>query len=187
MKKINITKKQSDIINTLLKKTSREEVLNNHAQTAYEWNGSTNVLNFLSFDEMARILYEQNSYNILPNLESGDIIASTNNGELFKIISINPESKYINSDKGFIQKDAIRIATKEEKWFFERNRKLWEIRKNDILKPKKSGSIVEVNSVAENGKSMRFNGYNGFYTLENIRKNYSIISFSENREDNKHG
>lgn len=129
--KIQITQPQAEVVQMAMKtKENREAVLGYVARGVPIPNRSYRVLSVLPFDDLARVLYEPDSYEVKPAFEVGQYVSKTD-GNLFSNGSIAAKVKEIHSYRlildgptGHYTLDFIRPSTPEETKA-EKERQLW--------------------------------------------------------------
>ncbi len=119
---------------------------------AHSFHGAYEPLKAIGIDDMARFLYEPNSYEVEPRFKSGDWIVNKNK-QPFNVYSkpLAVEITSLVEDEGrararfaddccAVYFDEIRHATpeeiaeeKERRWWKKHGRKPWELREGDIL------------------------------------------------------
>lgn len=96
------------------------------------YTDSYKPLNNLTLDEMARILYEPNSYELeQPQFKVGDVVVRTSVGHTFIVEDINEVRVF--ADGNSHKKTNLRHATTEEKFWFDLGRKFREVKKGDKI------------------------------------------------------
>ena len=94
------------------------------------------------------------------------------------------------STYGNISRDEIRHATpeeiaeeKERRWWRARNRDVWELRAQDILKQKSGNELAEVKKVHNSGYLI--GKWTCYESKEYVKKHYTVVCLAENRLDVK--
>src|SRR5699024_11188911 len=107
-------------------------VMNDHVQTIDNWGNDLESLNQLPPHQLARILYEPNSFEVEPEFEIGQWVKSRHGIGTGKITKIDRMGQY--TDFAMIgASDDIRNATPQEiaaektrRWWKESGRGVWE-------------------------------------------------------------
>lgn len=196
MSKVKITQEQINRIESHLNTISTQEsLLKLHATSGWEQNKNL-CLNDLSLHDMARILYEPNSYEVEPKFKADDWVFIANEGMhnrgkfIGQVVSVNENNKSIKLDNGWsivAHSKHLRhatpeeIATEKQCRFFDRNgRGVWELKQNDVLSGYKLSSSTVYGT---NEKGVQFSELSIFKTWEDIQKNYKVVCFAEGRLD----
>ena len=130
-------------------------------------------------------------YEVEPEFKVGDWVVNAN-GTIGKITNINEFGEF----EGFWEKtemlcekdNFVRHATpseiaeeKERRWWAKHGRNLWELRKGDLLIDKHFGKIAEVREVED--KHYLIGAITSYESLDFIKRNYTVVCFSEQRLD----
>jgi len=194
MNKIKVTQEQADVIES----TSLDDLM----EWFYMDDDDTN-------SDMYKLLKEFNVENLakakiigcetVDSYRENDYVFNTKFGNYGKVIETGSSSlqvkvlDYVRHNSTWFVKDVIR-ATKEEVnkeknhlLFSAYDRKIWELKKGDILRDKRFISRFQiVNGFCpeiEGGEVFFHNGTYG--CLENIKKHYEVVCFAEDRTDLK--
>ena len=132
-------------------------------------------------------------YEVEPEFKVGDWVVYKHDNTIWEIIGelyggkVHYNITRNGKHKRSVHKDHIRLATpeeiaaeKERRWWKKHNRRVWELKKGDLLKDP-LGEIEEVRKIKNNGYDLGI--YNVYRTLNCIKKRYSVACFVEDRKD----
>jgi hypothetical protein len=147
MEKIILTVEQGEVIKNMPGRHWRnDEVIEHHAK--YKWTDKRNeALNDLSISQLARILYEPNSYEVeKPKFEVGDWVVFEKSNTIKRVETIIGQgiSGCLNGGCVMAHRDNFRHATKEEIFWAELGREVGEFVEGDVLLTKFDGTIEVV-------------------------------------------
>lgn len=133
--KIVITVEQDKAIGDFKKLNQN---LYDFAHYKQSYGSKLSPLKYLTIDQMARILYEPNSYEVeKPKFEVGDIVIGIETGRAYRITSVGRNILYtermIGSKKSSVAIDLVRHATKEEIFWAELGRDYRETKIGDCI------------------------------------------------------
>src|SRR5690625_2431488 len=130
MAKIKISQEQADALRTAVADYGSDDVMNDHVKTIENWGNDLEPLNQLPPHQLARILYEPNSFEI--KFKAMDLV----------VYADGSIKEYIPVPIGSEQEMPIRHATNQEIWWFNHGRKPWELKRDDILVHKEKGTMA---------------------------------------------
>lgn len=207
--KIILTSEQEDAIIRIIKKMDRQAIIQLHANIANKYDDQDSVLNQLSLDELIKVLYVKNSYEVEPEYKENDwvLLEDGQVAQLSKFITHNDGStnwaldiwsNYFGRRHEIARKeDEIkRLLTDDEaskakdQWFFAENgRKPWELREGDMLISrfnKNSCDVKFVEATDETG-TLLVNGEKDEFleTIEMVKDKYIVLAFVDDRKDLK--
>lgn len=136
--KVKITQEQDQSIKTLVSDRGKERVLELHVIKDWELERNK-CLNEIPTEDMARILYEWDSYEIEPEYKVGDWVVCTHLSSALKIIAIQYENsrvQYMDVSNWQPIAGIGRHATPEEIVEEKERRKWAEIEVGDVLRIK---------------------------------------------------
>ena len=182
--KIVITKEQDERIKAFSIMSSKSGILKGHMNG---WTQSDNLcLNTLSIDQMARILYEPNSYEVeQAKFEVGDWVTRISgndnkghsfcNGRTFKVVGTAKNGITVVDDQQWYHStNALRHATKEEIFWAELGREVNEFVDGDRIIFKDDSSFI-IDSVYQSATDfvkgrLEKGRVNGFYPASSYVK-----------------
>lgn len=198
--KVKLKRKHADLIESELGKMSKSDLMNQHVRTIVEKNnrfvGDYAPFNSLSIEDMAKALYI--GYEVEEEWQTGDWVV-TKSGYIGEIEFINEIEGWANIGyskdtlkrgvclaKTFNLDEIKRHATeqeiaqeKERRFFARHGRKLWELRKGDLLYEK--GASFTVSNPGE--IAVRFEESKLLFDWDKITKNFKVSCFVEDRLD----
>ena len=163
-------------------------------------NKKFSSLKELSVGEVARALYI--GYEVEPEFKVRDWVYRVSDKKIYRVdfvteegLILDDENLWMFNEKGndygkHTPPEDVRHATPEEikeekdrRLFYRNGRKVWELRKNDILYNSWLG-IRTVFHIQDSGKVSFSEGHRE-YDIDEIKESYRVACFAENREDVK--
>src|SRR5690625_487713 len=194
MEKVKITPEQANAI----KKWINKELLIIAKASGLLEHGVDEPIAELTMKQLVKAIYI--GYEVEPEFKVGDWVfwETKSNGPIpktaFKIEKIIKDgvcpdewpSPYAGGEP--IPIEELRHATpseiaeeKERRWWAKHGRNLWELRKGDLLIDKHFGKIAEVREVED--KHYLIGAITSYESLDFIKRNYTVVCFSEQRLD----
>lgn len=123
-------------------------------------------------------------YEVEPKFKPGDLVIQKGKSNIVPVqhVKENKVWAYWNEDndmKTWVLSNGVRHATPQEKFWFNHGRKVWEIRVGDVL-----GKDKEAYTVSKLDDERVYFEEVSSKPLDIVEKQYKIICFAENREDN---
>lgn len=185
MEKIKITQAQRDAIEQY---KNNGHNLNIFVASRRGFHSQYKPLKEMTVDDMARLLYEPNSYEVEPEFKVGDNVL-TDKGRVMEILrEVNCDSFKVgfiaNGEmyKEVISKKSVeRHATDEEVWWARHGRKPWQVIEGDMLWNTTQGKPYNVFGVLDEIVDL------GSFqiTIEQVKAFYKVICFVDSRLDVK--
>lgn len=197
MQKVKLTREQADVIEKV-KCNSDDKVdtfLEYHLAHRHSYKDAFTPLLDLTVDEIAIALHV--GYEVEPEFNVGDWLhLHLNNEDVVREYHSPSHMKehhfYKNLEgrpRPFSGEDYIRHATpeeiaeeKERRLFAENGREPWELAGGDILKANDGGYLVTVKAILPGGHPL-FEGGEVYVDIENVKRDYKVACFSEDRKD----
>lgn len=172
MEKVRLTKEQADAIERF-KSEPKADLVKQHV--LWKWESVGKSLNDLTIDELIRALYI--GYEVEPQLKVGDWIHDNITNRVAKIDERGYDGEFAWVDDEFHNFFTdFRHATldeiaeeKQRRWWEKHGRNVWELRVDDVLYDEELNEII----------SVRYGGD----LNEQIRNNYRVVCFAEDRKD----
>src|SRR5690625_729054 len=194
MEKVKLTQKQADAIEDLLKQYGDREILiHEYLYLTGEINNNIEVIKRMNYDTFFGALYV--GYEVEPEFKVGDWVfidygeAGTEIGFIKGWIN-EPHSFYIDKCHFGANVNEARHATpeeiakeKERRWFAKHDRKPWELKEGDILSEHGNCRTQTIFRVCPLTKSVKFYGDVEWTRKYEIRSNYLVACFAEERKD----
>src|SRR5690625_1693434 len=181
MEKVKLTQKQADAIESLLKKGSRDEILDTHFNID-SWQYSENrCLNGMEASHLARALYI--GYEVEPKFKVRDWVYNKNADVFLQIDDKDMATRY--SEYTSIYRHATPEEVSKERqrrWWSKHNRGLWELREGDVLKADDGGYPIEVCEVFDS-RNVRLTGAIPHVKISELKEGYKVVYFAEDRKD----
>lgn len=189
--KVKLTREQAEAIEKIkgnqLKQIERL-LTNPDDYEIIEWS---KALLKLSAEEYYDALFE--GYEVEETFKVGDCVVLSD-GKIVEIIEEGSFTVVVGwITKKLMYKDQIEIskitrhATRQEKWWSEHGREVWELREDDILEYLGDLYIVDCfDSVRVSLKSGIMRKSNYAELFEFVKKHFKIVAFSEDRKDKGH-
>lgn len=201
MNKVKVTQKQIDTIislkakygNNIYRIRSDEDVIRESANVEFSWESDEECLNDLDLSDLIHILYVPDSYEIEPKFIEGDCVVyeGMHPKLIGRIVNVEGELR-VDTPRYKVPQSLptskVRLATKQEIWWFENDRDVWQLKYNDTLIDI-TGSKREIDHVDNGGKRVKFKLPAGsaarprYHLLEEIEKVYRVFCFVEDRKD----
>lgn len=195
MRNVKITQNQSDAIKNLMEIHPKENILYVHAGEAGDWVGEEACLNSLTEVEMARVLFESEYIEIVPEIEVKDLVIN-DKGEIARVVKVlDTEVQVTFLGDGENHKfswdiKCVRHATdteveeyKEQMRWRKQGRCVWELKEGDIILSNITGDLLFVKRVE--GDRVVFHDNVGYRDMEVVKKHYEVICFVNDRFDIK--
>lgn len=181
MEKVKLTQEQADSVEIYKEYGHNLAVfVANHRG----FHSELEPLKTIPIDDMARILYQPNSYEVDPKFKIGDTVFvnwRNRKGDFYKVEDVLTCGQVVIDNKGNTMPgmDIVRLATPEEIFWNDNDRDVWELKENDVLR-RKNGKLVFV-SEATDYKVYYEHGTWDF--ISDVRKYYKVFCFAKDRKD----
>lgn len=173
------------------------------------WSNTYEPLKKLTLDEMARLLYQEGSYEIEQVFEVGDWVVKEFEGitgdVIGKVEKIDESnygveqlhglwSNFLKHKTIIVNEGNVRHATpeeiaeeKERRWWAKHGREVWELKQGDVIKGKSYGRLYAINKDLEDVYKATAIGHEMDVKIikDKISENYKVFCFVENRLDEK--
>ncbi|MEF3330597.1 MULTISPECIES: hypothetical protein [Oceanobacillus] len=198
MEKIQLTQEQADVIERKKNKMDFEKsnIVECHVKSHWEFDENL-FLNKLSTDELCRLLYTPNSYEIITEFKLGDWVINIHSGDIGQVEEIKKVEGALGNNERIIVNSTInyphslRHATPEEiqkeiecRWWNNHGREVWEIREGDILKNETHYPyFVTRGNRTEQGLERTPSLNCIFMEIDEIKSRFKVSCFVEQRLD----
>lgn len=201
MEKVKITQEQADAIEWLLNTKEsqitegatdwdKEGIVIAHCRCDVGWYEQASPLNHMCRRKLIKALYI--GYEVEPRFKEDDYVVIKETGEVAQIQPHPPAfpyPDYLLSCNGCFTShhvDELRHATKQEIWWFENNREVWQLKKGDIIRKfVVNGEFYEVTNVDGEFIGLFDIGRSRMETeeIDIVSGGYIVVCFTHDRID----
>ena|SRR5690625_211650 len=191
MEKVKLTQEQADAIKKLKAEASNKEIIymNTSPFGGIHLDKDKQTIFEMDLDELIRALYI--GYEVESEFKVGDWVVTSDFLEpIRKVKEVN--DRLLVDNTGIVWRDfgEIRHATpeeiakeKERRWFAKHGRNPWELKEGDILSEHGNCQTRTIYRVCPLTKSVKFYGDVEWTRKYEIRSNYLVACFAEDRKD----